>query len=96
MLLHYDPEPVYTAWSPSGGNGYASRIPGVEVLVSVLYDLQEPWRGRFLALVHFLSTGNECNGRLPGHEQVSTWLADDPMLRAEVRQLVEAWTQLSI
>jgi hypothetical protein len=96
MLHHHDPEPVFGKWSPSGSTGYAGRVPGVEALVSVLYDLKEPWRGRFLALVHFLSTGIECNGRLPAHDEVRTWLAEDPMLRSEVRQLVEAWTQASI
>lgn len=95
MLLHYEREPAFRPSASVGDTGgRCSR--SVEKLVEVLYQLQEPWRARFLALISYLSTGLECNGHLPDREQVRVWLMEDSELRFHVKQLVEAWTRVDL
>jgi len=63
----------------------------VDTLVKDLYSLKEPWRGRFIALVTHLATGNGSTGFLPGRDQVADWLWADPRLCREVKLLLDAW-----
>lgn len=95
MLLHQDSQPGF----PPRKRSARSSVPyavGVDTLVDALYALQEPWRSRFLALVHYWQTGTECDGHPPGSDQVREWLVEDDALRSSMRQLLETWTHLRV
>ena len=93
MLLHQSLEPIRsgTVCARPVSLGFTLQIAGVEALVEALFSLREPWRTRFLVLVSYMATGDECGSGLPGQDQVRTWLSEDPRLRYEVGQLVDAW-----
>jgi hypothetical protein len=63
----------------------------VESLVEELFSLEEPWRGRFLALVKSWATGNSQEDWIPPQEQVVSWLQEDFILYRDVAALLHAW-----
>ncbi len=66
-------------------------VESVESIVYTLFTLDEPWRGRFLALVADWANPGDGNGGLPGQEEVAAWLDADRALRQQVAYLLGAW-----
>ena len=62
-----------------------------EALVDAMYSMEEPWQTRFLHLMAALANGGKSNGRTPTRGEVAAWLAANPTLRREMRQLLHAW-----
>lgn len=63
----------------------------VESITEAMFALEEPWRGRFLALLANQATGGAWNGQRPERKEVMTWLRDDLDLYREVTLLLNAW-----
>jgi hypothetical protein len=63
----------------------------IQAMVSTLFLLNEPWRGRFLAWVAGRSSQVREEGPQPGREDVRDWLLADLGLYREVSLLLDRW-----
>ena len=62
-----------------------------DTVINAVYSLEEPWLTRFLQLMAALANGSQPAGQRPTRREVADWLAANPALCREVRQLLHAW-----
>lgn len=61
------------------------------VIAEWLFSQQEPWRGRFLALVSSLAAERKTDRYTPDLDEIVAWFRTDPELRRFVKALLRAW-----
>lgn len=67
-----------------------------ELLTDALYALEEPWCGRFLALVAEMATSGGWNGNRPRRDDIVGWLSTDRALFRQTERLLNAWRNPSV
>jgi len=69
------------------------RAGGSDVILETLYNLDEPWRSRFLVLVAKMATRGHWGEREPTREEMKEWLRQSGVREATVALLRE-WGSL--
>jgi len=62
-----------------------------DLVTAALFDLDEPWRERFLGLVANLATCWAWEEKQPTREEIEAWLGARPILRKQVWSLLLRW-----
>ena len=64
-----------------------------ESLSSIIYSMEEPWRGRFLVLVTKLATRQASGDLSPCEQEVANWQSADHHLRRMVGKMLYTWVK---